>query len=172
MNTLFYISGAVAVISALVVITRRSAMHALVNLIVTLLAIACVFWTLGAPFAAALQIVVYAGAIMVLFVFAVMILNLPTGPRRSLLPWIVPVLLAGVMLVEFIVVLVATDGAATDVGARFEISPQHPGVVGPAAVGESLFTVYALGVEIASVLLLAGLVAAFHYGVRLEARDE
>ena len=165
MSALFYVSGAVAVISALVVITRRVAMHALINLIVTFLAIACAFWTLGAPFAAALQIVVYAGAIMVLFVFAVMILNM--GPeergRANLLAWIIPSVLAAVLLAEFVVVLAGGKGAEAN------------GVVGPVAVGESLFTVYALGVEIASVMLLAGLVAAFHYGVipgRLEARDE
>lgn len=166
MSALFYVSGAVAVISALVVITRRVAMHALINLIVTFLALACVFWTLGAPFAAVLQIVVYAGAIMVLFVFAVMILNMgpeQSGGRANLLAWVVPAVLAGILLVEFVVVLIGGKPA------------ENGGVVGPAAVGESLFTVYALGVEIASVMLLAGLVAAFHYGIipgRLEARDE
>jgi NADH-quinone oxidoreductase subunit J len=169
-SVLFYISGAVSLIGALMVITRRNAMHALVNLIVTFLAIACSFWTLGAPFAAALQIVVYAGAIMVLFVFAVMILNLSpeAGARGSLVAWIVPIALALVLLVEIAVVLIGAPGVLRQA--------QHAQVaVGPAAVGESLFTVYALGVEIASVLLLAGLVAAFHYGVipsRLGGDDE
>jgi len=163
-NVLFYISGAVAIISALMVVTRGSAMHALVNLIVSFLAIACAFWTLGAPFAAALQIVVYAGAIMVLFVFAVMILNIGNEPRRrgGLSAWIVPTILAAVLLVEFL--LAVSSGPRAPAG----------GVVGPVAVGMSLFATYAIGVEIASVLLLAGLVAAFHFGVipgRLEDRD-
>lgn len=166
MSVLFYVSGAVAVLAALMVVTRRNAMHALVNLIVAFLAVACVFWTLGAPFAAVLQLVVYAGAIMVLFVFAVMILNLGRDQRRArvnLLALVVPTVLAAVLLAEFVTVLV---GRAPGAGE---------GMVGPAAVGESLFTTYALGVEIASLLLLAGLVAAFHYGVlpgRLGGVDE
>lgn len=165
MSVLFYVSGAIAILSALMVVTRGSAMHALVNLIVAFLAIACAFWTLGAPFAAALQIVVYAGAIMVLFVFAVMILNIGREPRRraGLVTWIVPVVLAAVLLVQFL--LAISSGAPAPAG----------GVVGPAAVGTSLFTTYAIGVEIASVMLLAGLVAAFHFGVipgRLGGRDD
>lgn len=166
MNVLFYVSGAVAVIAALMVVTRSSAMHALVNLVVSFLAIACVFWTLGAPFAAVLQIVVYAGAILVLFLFAVMILNLGREAeqnRGGLAIWIVPVVLALVLLGSFFSAV--SSGARAPSGAA----------VGPAAVGMSLFTTYAIGVEIASFLLLAGLVAAFHFGVipgRLEARDE
>lgn len=165
MNVLFYVSGAIAVVSALMVVTRGNTMHALVNLIVLFLAIGCVFWTLGAPFAAALQILVYAGAIMVLFVFAVMILNVNNEPRRiaGLTAWIVPTILAAVLMVEFL--LAVSGGVRAPAGS----------VVGAARVGTSLFTTYAIGVEIASVLLLAGLVAAFHYGIipgRLEDKDE
>ena len=169
MNVVFYVSGAVAVIAALMVVTRASAMHALVNLIVSFLAIACVFWTMGAPFAAALQILVYAGAIMVLFVFAVMILNIGREEEsmqhegRNRLIWLVPAVLTAALLVEFVVAVSTGQG------------PTGRGVVGPEAVGRSLFTTYAIGVEIASVLLLAGLVAAFHYGLvpgRREGRNE
>lgn len=165
MSVLFYVSGAVAVISALMVVTRGNAMHALVNLVVAFLAMACAFWTLGAPFAAALQIVVYAGAIMVLFVFAVMILNIEREPftRAGFAIWIVPTVLAVVLLAEFLFTVSKGPGVAA--GA----------VVAPTAVGTSLFTTYAIGVEIASVLLLAGLVAAFHFGVlpgRAEDRHE
>ncbi len=153
MSVLFYISGAVAVVSALMVVTRGSAMHALVNLVVSFIAVACVFWTLGAPFAAALQILVYAGAIMVLFVFAVMILNIEREDEaRGYLIWLAPVVLTLVLLVQFVVAV--TSGQAP--AGRW---------VGPEAVGISLFTTYAIGVEIASVLLLTGLVAAFHYGL-------
>lgn len=171
MSVLFYISGVVAVVGALMVITRRSAMHALVNLIVTFLAIACAFWALGAGFAAALQIVVYAGAIMVLFVFAVMIL----AERDALCAggdgaggwrvWMVPVVPTAVLLAEFAIVLSGGPGVLRQ-------AQDAQVAVGPVAVGESLFTVYALGVEIASVLLLAGLVAAFHYGARIGGGDE
>ena len=76
MELAFYIAGAVAVIATLLMLTRANVVHALLYLIVSLLAVAVVFYTLGAPFVAALEVIVYAGAIMVLFVFVVMMLNL------------------------------------------------------------------------------------------------
>ena len=160
---MFYISAAVAVIGSLMMVTRRNAMHGLVNLIVAFLAIACAFWTLGAPFAAVLQIVVYAGAILVLFVFAVMILNLrpeATG-RANAIEWVIPGVLAAILLSEIIVV----------VGSDVLVARE---VVGPGEVGSSLFTGYALGVEVASIMLLAGLAGAFHLGMfaNQEAGDE
>jgi NADH-quinone oxidoreductase subunit J len=163
MSALFYVSGAVAVISALMVVTQTNAMRALISLVVLLLAVASVFFTLGGPFAAVLQIVVYAGAIIVLFVFVVMILNLGQEAQErergwiSGVLWIAPIVLAGALLAEFVVTVAAQAPA------------QGALVVPPKAVGISLFTDYLIGVELASVLLLAGLVAAFHYGV---ARDE
>ena len=81
MNTVFYISAAVALASTVMVITRRKAVHALLYLIVSLLAVAVVFYALGAPFVAALEVLIYAGAIMVLFVFVIMLLNL--GPEAA-----------------------------------------------------------------------------------------
>ena len=75
MNTMLYISGFVAIISTLMVITRKNAVHALLYLIVSLLSVALVFFVLGAPFVAALEVIIYAGAIMVLFVFVIMMLN-------------------------------------------------------------------------------------------------
>jgi NADH-quinone oxidoreductase subunit J len=159
MSTLFYVSGAIAVISALLVIVQTSAMRALISLIVLLLAIASVFFTLGAPFAAVLQIIIYAGAIIVLFVFAVMILNLgreaevrEQGWLASVL-WVLPVFLAGALLLQFVVTLMHRETTHAAL------------VVPPKAVGISLFTDYLIGVELASILLLAALVAAFHYGL-------
>src|SRR5574338_1657835 len=76
MLTIFYISAVVAVVSTLMVITRKDAVHALLYLIVSLLAISIIFFVLGAPFIAALEVIIYAGAIMVLFIFVVMMLNL------------------------------------------------------------------------------------------------
>ena len=69
---LFYVAAAIAVGAAILAMTRSNAAHALIFLIVSLLGIAVLFFLLGAPFAAALQVVVYAGAIMVLFVFVIM----------------------------------------------------------------------------------------------------
>ena len=76
MTVLFYIAAAVAVLSTLMVVTQRNLVHALLYLVVSLFGVAVVFYTLGAPFVAALEVIVYAGAIMMLFLFAVMLLNL------------------------------------------------------------------------------------------------
>jgi NADH-quinone oxidoreductase subunit J len=76
MHAVFYIAAAVAIASTMMAITRLDEVHALLYLIVSLLAIAVVFFVLGAPFVAALDVIIYAGAIMVLFVFVVMLLNL------------------------------------------------------------------------------------------------
>ena len=76
MEFAFYICGLIAILATLRVITHTNPVHALLYLIISLLAIAGVFFSLGAYFAGALEIIVYAGAIMVLFVFVVMMLNL------------------------------------------------------------------------------------------------
>ena len=72
MGVLFYVAAVITVVAAIMAMTRSNAAHGLIFLIVTLLGIAVLFFLLGAPFAAALEIVVYAGAIMVLFVFVIM----------------------------------------------------------------------------------------------------
>src|SRR5512135_2192881 len=108
MNLLFYISALVAVISTFLVITRKSTVHALLYLIVSLLAVSLVFFVLGAPFVAALEVIIYAGAIMVLFVFVIMLLNLggdaAKKERQFLAPqaWIGPGMLAAVLLAELV----------------------------------------------------------------------
>ncbi len=72
----FYVASAVALFATTMVITNTNPVHALLYLVLSLLAIAMVFFTLGAPFAGVLEVIIYAGAIMVLFVFVVMMLNL------------------------------------------------------------------------------------------------
>jgi NADH-quinone oxidoreductase subunit J len=125
-----------------------------------LLAIAVVFFLLGAPFAAALEVIIYAGAIMVLFIFVVMMLNLGAEgvalERRWYQPslWRGPGLLALALLVEFVFVISTVPPAA--------ITTQ----VGPQAVSARLMTHYGLGVELASFVLLSGLIGAFHIGRR------
>jgi NADH-quinone oxidoreductase subunit J len=159
MNGVFYISAAIAVLSTMMVITRLNAVHALLYLIVSLLAVALIFFVLGAPFVAALEVIVYAGAIMVLFVFVVMMLNL--GPQSTAQEsgwlngtmWRGPAVLALLLIAELIYVL-AGNGS----------NPASTTVVQPKQVGMALFGPYLLGVELASVLLLAGLVGAYHLG--------
>jgi NADH-quinone oxidoreductase subunit J len=158
MEQVFYIAGAVAVISTALMLTRLNVVHALLYLIVSFLGVAVVFFVLGAPFVAALEVIVYAGAIMVLFVFAGMLLNLGhqsvDTERQWLTPgiWIGPALLAGVLFAEVVYLLA---GATADTGAV---------AVGPKEVGVILFGPYMIGVELASMLLLAGVVGSYHLG--------
>src|SRR5580704_16343231 len=108
MELTFYIAAAVAVLSTGLMLTRLNVVHALLYLIVSLLGVAVDFFVLGAPFIAALEVIIYAGAIMVLFVFAVMMLNLGKHAvdveRQWLMPgiWTGPVLLASVLIVEVV----------------------------------------------------------------------
>ena len=76
MNIAFYLAAAVALVSTVMVITRTNAVHALLYMVLSLLSVAVIFYTLGAPFIAALEVITYAGAIMVLFVFVVMLLGM------------------------------------------------------------------------------------------------
>ncbi|HXR80916.1 MAG TPA: NADH-quinone oxidoreductase subunit J, partial [Saprospiraceae bacterium] len=76
MLTTFYIASAIAVAATIMVITRHNLIHALLYLVVSFLAIAVVFYLIGAPFIAALEVIIYAGAIVVLIIFVIMMLNL------------------------------------------------------------------------------------------------
>lgn len=168
MTFIYYLAAAVAVMSTAMVITRSNAVHALLYMIVSLLSLALIFFTLGAPFVAALEVIIYAGAIVVLFVFVIMMLNLgaemTARERRWLQPkaWIGPAILTAILFAEFLVV-VATEPAAA-VGA--------PAGVGVKRVGAALYGRYVLGVELAAMLLLAGLVGAFHLGRRVPSDGE
>jgi NADH-quinone oxidoreductase subunit J len=166
MEVLFYLAAVVALLATGLALTRANAAHALIYLIVSLLAVAVLFFLMGAPFAAALEIVIYAGAIMVLFVFVIMMLNVgQEGIERerqwlSVRNWIVPGIMASLLLLELILAL--RHAPATTSGAG----------VSPKEVGLALFGPYVLAVEIASMLLLAGLVGAYHLGRRFIVRRE
>ena len=166
MEFAFYFAAGVAVVATLRVITNTNPVHALLYLIVSLLAVSMCFFSLGAPFAGVLEIIVYAGANMVLFVFVVMMLNL--GPaasvqeRQWMTPgiWGGPAMMSLALLCELLYVLFGNHS-----GAAIGLT-----TVDAKAVGISLFGPYLLVVELASMLLLAALVAAFHLG-RHEANE-
>ena len=166
MEPTYYIAGGIALISTAFMLTRLNLVHALLYLIVSLLAVSVVFFTLGAPFVAAIEAIVYAGAIMVLFLFVVMMLNLgrhaAETERQWLTPgiWTGPVILVGILIVE---VVYLARGASAGLGT---------GATGPKAVGIALFGPYMIGVELASMLLLAGLVGAYHLGLRKTEKSE
>ncbi len=159
MNHVFYLSSAIALLGAALAMACRNAFHALLYVVVSLLAVAGIFFSLGADFAAALEIIVYAGAIIVLFIFVVMMLNL--GQRAVnreddiLTPtmWIGPGVLALALFAELVVILIrGAGGSTTGIG------------VGPKDVSLALFGPFVIGVELASFLLLAGLVGAVYLG--------
>jgi NADH-quinone oxidoreductase subunit J len=166
MELTFYISGTVAILATVLMLTRLNVVHAQLYLIVSLLAVAVDMYTLGAPFVAALEVIIYAGAIMVLFVFAVMMLNLGGRSAKTekewLTPgiWIGPALLASVLLIEVVML-------ARRAGPAFAVN-----VIGPQQVGIALFGPYVIGVELASMLLLAGLVGAYHLGFQKVSKVE
>lgn len=158
MNTIFYIAAAVALFSTLMAITGRNAIHALLFLIVSLLSISVIFYILGAPFIAALEVIVYAGAIMVLFIFVIMMLNVGLEremEKKWLTPrmWIIPSILALILLIDFIWMV-----------QKLNIQEAGGRIILPKEVGISLFSTYLIGVEIAAILLLAGIVGAYHLG--------
>ncbi len=159
MNLLFYISAAVAVFSTFLVITRKSAVHALLYLIVSLLAVALIFFSLGAPFVAALEVIIYAGAIMVLFVFVIMMLNLGSEAAKQESLWLSPGTWTGPSVLAAVLALELLYIFTTDRARLYAAS-----LVGPKQVGIALFGPYVLGVELASMLLLAGLIGAYHLG--------
>lgn len=159
MNVIFYIASVIAILATVMVVTGRNAVHALLYLVISLLAVGVVFYTLGAPFMAALEVIIYAGAIMVLFVFVIMMLNLGKAYERmeeywfNPRAWLGPGILCIILFGELVYVLVSTKGTA---------QPLH--VIPPQEVGIKLFGPYILGVELAAMLLMSGIVGAYHIG--------
>jgi len=158
MNVFFYIAAGVAIVSTIMAISGKNAIHSLLYLILSLLAVSVIFYLLSAPFIAALEVIIYAGAIMVLFIFVTMMLNIGLereSENKWLRPrmWIVPSILAIILLVTLILALKNVE----------PVSPAKEAIL-PKQVGISLFSTYLLGVEIAAILLMAGVIGAYHLG--------
>ncbi|MGD0657425.1 MAG: NADH-quinone oxidoreductase subunit J [Syntrophorhabdales bacterium] len=166
MSTAFYIAGAVAIISTLLAITRINAVHALLYLLVSLLSVALIFLFLGAPFVAAFEVIIYGGAIMVLFAFVIMMLGLghkAMAQERGWLTlpvWLGPALLTAVLIIELFYVVYS---------GPFPMIRVVPTT--PQEVAARLFGPYLLGVELVSVVLLLGLVGAFHLAYQLGKKE-
>jgi NADH-quinone oxidoreductase subunit J len=167
MLTIFYLAGILAVIATLLAITQRHAVHALLYLIVSLLAVAVDFYALGAAFVAALEIMIYAGAIMVLFVFVVMMLNVAEHAMEVEREWLTPGNWIGPSILMLILLGELAYSAMTS-----SSTTSFANAVSPKQVGVALFGTYWIGVELASLLLMAGLVGAFHLGRRALAKEE
>ena len=155
----FFLIALVAVASAAGLVLRRNPIHGALLLVVNLGCVAAFYLMLGAEFLAAAQVIVYAGAIMVLFIFAIMVLipgKEETGPdpRRRLRVWAAPV--AGLLFVQVLTWLLLSRAPAP---------AAPPAAGGVEAIGRLLFGDYLFPFELTSVLLLAAMV-----GVLLLAR--
>lgn len=159
MELTFYIASAIAVLSTVMVITRYNMVHALIYLIVSFLAISIVLFVLGAPFIAALEIIIYAGAIVVLIIFVIMMLNLREETVQQEKQWLTrnvyvgPAILSAILLAEIIYIIFSGESSGM----------QQP-VIDATAVGLSLYGPYVIGVELCGILLMSGIVGAYHLG--------
>ena len=159
METTFYIASAVAILSTIMVITRYNMVHALLYLVVSFLAVAVIFYVLGAPFIAALEVIVYAGAIVVLIIFVIMMLNLKQESVEqeekwlTKKVWIGPAILCLILMTELIYILASSD-----------VTVLKGNEVDAKAVGMSLYREYVIGVELCGLLLMSGIVGAYHLG--------
>ena len=156
----FYIFGAIAVLASIGVVGQRNPMHSVMLLIVSFGALAGLYVLLDAPFTAVTQIIIYAGAIMVLFLFVVMLLNAHTeddipkaapGPRAMKIGIVLSVLMA----LQLAVALsrLGITSFPTDAGTVSSISSV-------AAIGLRLFTTHAFAFEVTSILILVSMVGA------------
>jgi NADH-quinone oxidoreductase subunit J len=159
-SVIFYILAMILIASTVLAITRRVLVHSVVYLIVSFLATGLLFYLLGAPFLAALEVIIYAGAIMVLFLFIIMTLVIEERGQKgseSFRQWI-PAIVLGI--ISFFVAGVLIFEAP---GSRETL---HTGTATPAAFGQFIFKNYWFPVEIASFLLLIGLVGTLYLGRR------
>jgi NADH-quinone oxidoreductase subunit J len=157
---IFYILGAIILVATLLAITSRNVMHAIVYLIVSFFAMAPLFYLLGAPLLALLEIIIYAGAIMVLFIFIVMMLKIEIKPASAwvwLGRWAPAVVLSGISAGIMFFLLVQEPANQTVLPLAMA-SPQNFGLF--------VFHRYWFAVEIASFLLFVALVGAYYLGRR------
>src|SRR5437868_13926599 len=153
---LFMIFAAVAVICAINLVVQRHPISSALSLVGVMAALAALYLLLGGEFIAAAQLVVYAGAIMVLFLFVIMLLNAGTEPKANIRPWGkylgMPLLVAFLGIMAWVVqeMLPATDGV--------KFGAFTGGTAGD--IGKSLFTVYLLPFEVTSVLILVAILGA------------
>jgi NADH-quinone oxidoreductase subunit J len=152
----FYGLSAIAILSALMVITRRNPVHSALSLIFTLLSLAGLYLMLYAPFVAGVQIILYVGGIMVLFLFVIMLVNLERNMREDQFnkQWLVATLATLVLGALFVYVYV--KGKAIFPATLAPLPEQ----MNTQMVGRALYTTYMYPFEIASILLLVAIVGA------------
>jgi NADH-quinone oxidoreductase subunit J len=154
---LFILFAGLAVGCALAVVAQRNPLYSAISLVGVFISLACLYVMLAAPFIAAVQVIVYAGAIMVLVVFVIMLLNVEQEVRRrERLKFLVPaaVVLAAILIAEVAFILVSVQ--------EFRVNPttEASNLGLTHSIGTALFTRYLLPFEITSILLLMAIVGA------------
>ena len=154
---LFFVLAAIAVISAVSMLLSKNAIYSAMFLVLNFLTIAVIYLLLNAAFIAMVQITVYAGAIMVLFLFVIMLLGAERAARGESLAWQAPlaILLAGLLVLEFAYVLFSRQRGLLE---SFEKVAE--GFGSPSAIGALLFNRYLIPFEVTSILLLIAMVGA------------
>ena len=162
---LFYILGCTALAATGLCVTRRNPVHAVIYLVNAFFALALLFYLLGAPLVAAWEVIIYAGAIMVLFLFIIMMLELAPHEEVSGPGWKRwgPMVLLSANLMVCTVLLILQDPAAGEPVGRFYLAPQE--------LGAALFGRYALAVEVVSFQLLFASIGAYLLGRSLPKED-
>jgi NADH-quinone oxidoreductase subunit J len=148
---------------AVAMVAQRNALYSAISLIGVLLSLACLYMMLAAPFIAVVQVIIYAGAIMVLVIFVIMLLNIEAEePRRERLRFLVPTAigLAAILIGETAFILWSVQD--------LPVTPRVGNTGLTASVGAGLFTKYLLPFEITSVLLLMAIVGAMSLARRLK----
>ena len=159
-ETAFYLFGAIAVVASLLVIAQRNPIYSVLLLIASFGALSGLYVLLDAPFVAVIQIIVYAGAIMVLFLFVVMLLNAPHEDTEYD-ERVHPLLRPGPMRFGAALALAFAVELWWALGRAHETGPFGDGKVDSvAAIGHSLFTDYAFAFEVTSVLILVAMLGA------------
>jgi NADH-quinone oxidoreductase subunit J len=157
---LFFLFASVAIASAIMMIVHRNPIYCALFLIVTLFALAGLYVLQNAPFIAAVHIIVYAGAIMVLFLFVIMLLNIKSDiakERPNRLLQFLGILLASIFFIELAFFVRTGSTNSSTVASVVESQNQ---IGSTKVIGNLLFTEYLLPFEIASVLLLAAIIGS------------
>jgi len=156
-SVIFYVLASLILFSTGLAVTRRNLVHAIIYLVISFFGTAMLFYLMGAPLLAALEVIIYAGAIMVLFLFIIMMLKVDDieerfFPIRQLIP-------AAIMGLLFL-----AAGGLIIAGDPENLVPLRPFVAEPAAFGQYLFQTHWLAIEIVSLLLLIALVGVLYLG--------
>ncbi len=154
MNVLFVISLIIALVASLKVITCNNAVHALLYMIAFFFSLAVMIYLYGAPFIAALEVIIYAGAIVTLFIFVVMMLNLKDQKKKSRIKLpLLPLILIIAIQVELVYLIFSGP-----------VNVNEPVFTSPEDTGLALISNYMAAIELAGMLLLAGIIGAYHLG--------